>query len=184
MIIRHKETVKSGFDGTVIDVETVGEFLDHYPDSRRYKDHQLVIFGYINRHGLEILCAEGESSIGELIEEIRKIIDGLETPYYAFNSGFERGVLFYNLGMKVDFDRELQRELIRGRESKARAVGELGIPNYDDPFFDKGLLCMDAWVEGDFSSAIAHNRACLLKERDILLKRGFRQPDELRLVGE
>jgi len=178
MVIKHKETMKSNFEGTVIDVETIGEFHDQYLDSRRYEDHQLVIFGFINSHALEIFCAEGERSISELIDEIRKIINGLERPFYAFNSGFERGVLFYNLGMKIDFDRELQR----GRESKAGAVRELGIPNYDDPFFDNGLKCMIAWKNGEFDEAIAHNRACLLKERDILLKRGYIKPDELRFV--
>ena len=179
MVITHRETVKSSFEGTVIDVETAGQFHDQYLDSRRYKDHQLVIFGFINRRDLEILCAQGEGSISELIDEVRKIINGLERPFYAFNTGFERGVLFHNLGMKVDFDRELQ---IREREPKARAVGELGIPNYDDPFFDNGLKCMTAWENGEFDKAIAHNRACLLKERDILLQRGFRQPDDLRFV--
>jgi len=28
-----------------------------------------------------------------------------------------------------------------------------------------------------------HNRSCLLKERDILLKRGFRKPDDLRFIA-
>ena len=180
MVITHRETMRSSFEGTVIDVETVGEFHDQYLDSRRYEDHQLVIFGFINSHDLEIFCAQGERSINELIDEVRKIINGLERPFYAFNCGFERGVLYHNLGTKIDFDRELQI----GRESKARAVRELGIPNYDDPFFDNGLRCMIAWENGEFDEAIAHNRACLLKERDILLQRGFREPDELRLVRE
>jgi len=179
VVITHREAMGSNFEGTVIDVETVGQFHDQYLDSRRYKDHQLVIFGFIDSHGLEILCAEGEGAITELIDEVRKIINGLERPFYAFNSGFERGVLFHNLGMEVDFDRELQR---REREAKARAVRELGIPNYDDPFFDNGLKCMRAWENGEFDKAIVHNRACLLKERDILLQRGFSQPDKLRFV--
>ena len=109
MVITHRETVKSSFEGTVIDVETAGQFHDQYVDSRRYRDHQLVIFGFVNSHNLEIFCAQGESSISELIDEVRKIINGLERPFYAFNTGFERGVLFHNLGMKVDFERELQR---------------------------------------------------------------------------
>jgi len=36
----------------------------------------------------------------------------------------------------------------------------------------------------EFDKAIAHNRACLLKERDILIKRGFRKPDELKFVNK
>ncbi|GAH04877.1 unnamed protein product, partial [marine sediment metagenome] len=35
-------------------------------------------------------------------EKTEDIIDGLERPFYAFNSQFERGVLFYNLGKEID----------------------------------------------------------------------------------
>jgi hypothetical protein len=40
---------------------------------------------------------------------------------------------------------------------------------------------MYAWQNGEFDKAIAHNRACLMKERDILLRRGYRKPDGLAL---
>lgn len=178
MIKKFREIVESDFVGTVIDTETVGSFCDQYSDSRRYKDHQLVIFGLINKHKIEILCAQGKASVSELVNETREILGQLERPLYAFNSEFERGVFFNNLGLKIGFDGELQF----GRESKAKACKLLSIPNYDDPFFDQGRYCMDAWIKGEFDSAIAHNRACLLKERDILLKRGFKKPEELRFV--
>jgi len=178
VIIEHKEDINSEFEGTIIDIETIGDFLNQYPDSRRYKNFRQVIFGFINRYGLQIFCAKGMGTIAELRERTDKIIDSLKRPFYAFNSGFERGVLFYELDRRIDFDGELQRE----RESKAEACSRLGIPNYDDPFYGKGLWCMNAWLNGEFNEAIAHNRACLLKERDILLKRGFRAPDELKFV--
>ena len=185
MIMKYRELIKSDFKGTVIDIETIGPFHNKYNDSRRYKDIQLVIFGFINRNALQILCAEGEGAINELKQETRKIIDSLERPFYAFNSGFERGVLFHTLDKAIDFEGELQDLPREGlRENKARARRELGIPNYDDPFFDDGYRCMIAWEKGEFDSAIAHNRACLLKERDILLKRGFRKPDKLECVGK
>ena len=180
MIIEHEEDISSNFEGTVIDIETVGEFNNQYADSRRYKYIQLVIFGFINRHGLHIFCAKGMEAISELKEKAKEIFDGLERPFYAFNSEFERGVLFYELGREIDFDGELQR----GTEPKKAVVRDLGISNYDDPFYDRGLWCMKAWEAGEFDAAIAHNRACLLKERDILLKRGFRRPDELKFVRE
>ena len=180
MLKEYKEDVKSDFEGTIIDIETIGEFDDNYEDSRRYKKLETVIFGYIDRYTLEIFCAVGQASISELREKIAKIIDQLKRPFYAFNSNFEKGVLFYNLHNKVDFDRELQS----GRESKRVAVRNLGISNYDDPFYDIGYYCMIAWRNGKFDDAIAHNRACLLKERDILLKRGFRKPDQLKLVRD
>jgi len=178
-IIRHKEDIISNFDGTIIDIETIGEFLNQYPDSRRFRDIQLVIFGFINRHALHILCAKGTESINELRERTEMIIDSLERPFYAFNSEFERGVFFYELGREIDFDGELNKEKY---ESKASAVGNLSIPNYDDPFYDNGYLCMKAWENGEPDKAIAHNRACLLKERDILIKREFRKPEELKFA--
>ncbi len=181
VIIEHKEDISSNIEGTIIDIETVGEFLNQYPDSRRYKDIQLVIFGFINRHALHIFYAKGTEAIDELKEKTGKIIDSLERPFYAFNSEFERGVLFYELGKEIDFDRELNKEKY---ESKADAVRNLGIPNYEDPFYDNGFLCMLAWQDEEFDRAIAHNRACLLKEKDILLKRGFRKPDELKFIKQ
>ncbi|MFC1986510.1 hypothetical protein ACFLWC_05920 [Chloroflexota bacterium] len=178
MIIEHKEDISSSFEGTIIDIESVGEFLNQYPDSRRYKDIQLVIFGFINRCALHILCAKGTEAISDLRGRIENIIDSLERPFYAFNTDFERGVLFYELGKETDFEGELQE----WRESKANACSYLGIPNYDDPFYDKGYLCMKAWESREFDRAIAHNRACLLKERDILMKRGFIKPAELKFI--
>ena len=178
VIIERKEDISSNFEGTIIDIETTGEFRNQYPDSRRYKDIQLVIFGFINRHVLQILCAKGMGAIDELRERTGKIIDSLERPLYAFNCNFESGVLFYELGKELDFEGELQR----GTESKRSVVWDLGIPTYADPFDDSGFLCMKAWEAGEFEQAIAHNRACLLKERDILLKRGCIKPDELRFI--
>jgi len=178
MITRWTEATESDFQGTIIDVETIGGFRDEYPDSRRYQDHRLVIVGFIEKYHLEIVCARGDDSIAELVAEAQGLIAGLERPFCAFNSGFERGVFFYNLGMKISFERELQR----GRESKEKACRQLTIPHYDDPFFGRGADCMDAWRTGRFDQAVAHNRACLLKERDILLKRGFGEPEPLRFV--
>jgi len=178
LIIEDKEDISSNFEGTIIDIETVGEFLNQYDDSRRYRSIQLVIFGFINKDGLQILCAQSMKELHELRERTEKIIDSLERPFYAFNTEFERSVLFYELGKEIDFHGELQE----GRESKATARSYLGILNYDDPFYDRGVLCMRAWQDGDFDRAIAHNRACLLKEKDILLKRGSRKPDELKFV--
>jgi len=178
VIIEHKEDISSSFEGTIIDIETIGEFFNQYHDSRRYKDIQLVVFGFINRYGLHIFCAKGIEAINELKETAKNILNSLERPFYAFSSEFERGVLFYELGMQIDFDGELQR----GSEPKARARKRLGIPNYDDPSYDNGYLCMKAWEAGEFDTTVRHNRACLLKERDILVKEGSRKPDGLKFV--
>ena len=178
MVKIYDEEIKLDFDGTIIDLETIGYFDDRYEDSRRYRDIIPVIFGYINKDGIRILCAKDQDSISGLGIEIIKLLDSLEKPFYAFNTHFERGVLFTHLGKKVVFEGELNWEKF---ESKRRVIDFLGIPNYGDPFNDNGLLCSQSWSKGNIDHAILHNRSCLLKERDILLKRGFRKPDKLRL---
>ena len=182
MILQYREDIQSDFDGTIIDIETVGRFDQRYRysnDAREYEYLRQVIFGYMDRRGLTVLYITDSHEITELNERVAKLIDNLQRPLYAFNAAFERAVLFHQLGEELCFDGELQKEKF---ESKASAVRDLGIPNYDDPFYDKGILCMHAWQRQQFDMAVAHNRACLLKERDILLRRGFREPDELVFV--
>jgi len=179
LIIEHKEEVSSDFEGTIIDIETIGEFRNQYFDSRRYGDIQMAIFGLINKEGLHILCARGMEAITELKERTAAMIDNFGRPLFAFNTEFERGVLFNRLGREIGFDGELNEEKY---ERKADVVRNLGIPNYDDPFYDNGYLCKTAWENSELDRAIAHNRACLLKERDILLRRGFREPDDLIFI--
>jgi hypothetical protein len=180
MIKIHTEEMASGFEGTIIDLETIGDFADGYDDSRRYREILPVIFGYIDRDGVRILCAGDRDSISELGTEIVKMLDSLKRPFYAFNADFERGVLFHRTGKEVPFEGELNRERF---ESKKGAVQSLGISDYGDPCNGNGWLCSQEWLKGRIEHAILHNRSCLLKERDILLKRGFRKPEELRLIA-
>lgn len=179
MINEYEDRTHSNFEGTIIDIETIGEFNRSYSDSRQYADMLQVIFGYINQEHLKIYCGNDQSGISELVMLTREIIGSLGRPFYAFNSEFETGILFHHVGMEVEFDGELNSKKY---ESKKEVVQQLKIPNYDDPFFDSGKLCMRAWNDGEFDKAIAHNRACLLKERDILLKRQYRKPDQLLLA--
>ncbi len=181
MIIEHREDIGSEFQGTIIDIETIGNFNKFYPpnDSRRYKDIKLVIFGFMNKSALHIYCARGIEAVTMLEKKLHDIIDNLEEPFYAFNCDFERGVCFHHLGREIYFEGELN---IEKYEAKANAIRNLGIDNYDDPFNDDGYKCMLAWLNGKFGEAIAHNRACLLKEKEILTRRKYRKPDELILV--
>jgi|SRR3990172_11128801 len=181
MIRIYTEEIASDFEGTIIDLETIGDFVERYDDSRRYREILPVIFGYIDREGVHILCAGDRDSISELRIEIVKVLDSLKRPFYAFNADFERGVLFHRTGKEVQFEGELNREKF---ESKKGAVQSLGISNYGDPCNDNGWLCSQEWLNGKIEHAILHNRSCLLKERDILLKRGFREPAGLRLTEE
>jgi hypothetical protein len=178
MIIEHSEEILSNFEGTIIDIETIGKFNKSVSsnDSRRYMYIKQVIFGYIQKDHIHIHCAEGENAIEKLRHNTIEILNNIENPIYAFNCDFERGVWFHHLGVEIEFNGELKEEKY---EKKANAVKILKIPNYDDPFCDRGDLCLIAWEKGDYKNAIAHNRACLLKERDILLKRQYRVPDRL-----
>jgi hypothetical protein len=174
------EVVESGFSGTIFDIETIGDFNVNYKyDSRRYKDIKQVIMGYIKNDHLHIYCAQN----GEDIEKLRLITPGLieklERPFFAFNCEFESCVWYHHIGLQIEFDGELQNFKF---ERKKDTVKQFNISNYDDPFFDLGYMCMNAWNAKDFDKAIAHNRACLLKERDILVKRGHTQPGKIKFV--
>jgi len=175
----HEEKIDSNFKGTIIDIETIGKFRREHKDSRQYQEIIPVIFGFINKDGLKIYCAKTNKSISKLKEQIKNILPTLEKPFYAFNSDFEKGALFHHLGEPIFFEEELNQ---RKFESKKSAVALLDIPQYDDPFNDNGLLCMEAWINGNIKDAVSHNRSCLLKERDILLKRGSRESPKLRLI--
>jgi hypothetical protein len=185
MVIIYSERIKSGFKGTIIDIETIGEFNRGYPDSREYATLTPVIFGLIDGEHLEICCARNRESLNKLQDKIREKVSSLSSPLYAFNSIFERGVLYHSCGLSIPFDGELNLERY---ERKQYARISLDIDNYNDPFNDNGYLCSSAWSEEcrlaiDMNSrqSIKHNRSCLLKERDILLKRGYRTPDGLIL---
>jgi hypothetical protein len=176
MIHIFEEKSPAEFNGTIIDIETIGTFNERYPeaeDLRRYQWMSQVIFGYINRHGLYILYVTQKKDIPELNTKVAELVDTLERPLYAFNAAFEMCMLFRQLGNKqINFEGELQN---RQYESKINACRDLGISGYGDPFDGKGYYCTLAWERGEIDKAVAHNRACLLKERDILLKRGFRK---------
>jgi hypothetical protein len=178
MILMHREKTTSSFKGTVIDIETIGDFLSEFDsyDSRRYRNLTPTILGYITKDELNVLCAEGTNALNELKEQIMEIVPSLKKPLFGFQCVFERGVFHHSCGIKIDFDGELNNEI---REWKGYACSELDIPNYDDPFNNVGRDCNIAWTRGNYASAIKHNRSCLLKERDILLKRGYRKPDDL-----
>ena len=164
-----EEDVKSDISGSIIDIETVGSFRKEFrgSDSRYYSDMKAVIFGVIDWAGISqyYIIEEDDNS---LKEAIAGIIESLDTPLYAFNTFFERGVIYNGTEREFDFMEIQSREY----EKKIRVCKELGIPNYDDVLEGDGLKCMNCWKHGDFDAALAHNRNCLLQERDILMKRG------------
>jgi hypothetical protein len=178
MLITYSEKNEFVFEGTIIDLETIGDFCN-YNDSRYYHKIIPIILGYINKDELKIVCAKGEEAIAELKKQSSEIIRNLERPFFGYNCCFEMGVLFHSLGLEVKFDGDLMKEKVAGVkwEKKQEAVTELGIPKYDDPFNGNGKHCSSAWLKGEWKKAIKHNRSCLLTERDILLRRGYSKPD-------
>lgn len=175
-----REHSLSNLEGTIIDLETIGEFSKKFKDSRYYSRITPVFFGFINNKGIEIHCAENEQEIKKLHSVMNDLLDKLPRPFYSFNAPFEMGTIFHSLDKQIFFDRELNGRMF---EAKSEAVKKLEISNYDDPFFDVGKKFPFAWKEGKLPECIAHNRADLLKERDILNMRGFRKPDELKFVS-
>ncbi|HIH88624.1 TPA: hypothetical protein HA344_05385 [Candidatus Bathyarchaeota archaeon] len=174
----YQEKVDVPFDGTIIDIESIGSFNNLYSDndSRLYKNIKPTIFGSINSKELKILCAENEEEIKLLIKKINLELHDLTRPVYAFNTRFESSVIYHSCGLKLPIDREIN---IQTKEKKKYAVQNNNVDNHNDPFFDDGYKCLLAWQQGDHENSIKHNRSCLLKERDLLLLRGSRKPDEL-----
>jgi len=183
MIIAHSERNNSTFEGTIIDIETIGNFCRQHNDSRCYQNIVTTIFGYINKDALNIFCAKTESDLEELKEKIKETLPQLKRPFFAYNCCFERGVLFHSCDLDIGFEGDLMKEKTPGVkwEKKEEAIVELNIPKYDDPFNGDGMGCLSAWKNGELDNAIKHNRSCLLKERDILIKRGYRTPEPLQL---
>ncbi len=54
MVEVYEEVENSDFKGTIIDIETIGDFDYSYFDSRRYRNLLPVIFGYATNNVLRI----------------------------------------------------------------------------------------------------------------------------------
>ncbi len=174
----YSEIQNLNYPGSIIDVETIGNFAHGYPkhDSREFKDMKIVIFGIINANKLSILCAEGKNDLDALLKTVKVGLSNYQSrqPLYAYNAHFEMGTLYHHYGIKIPFDFELQPIDCKNKEAH---MENLGIYNdYGDPFNappSRGLQCSKAWESNDFDRAIRHNRACLLKEQAIMLQNKF-----------
>lgn len=160
------ESTKMRLKGTIIDIETIGEFDQefHPHDYRHYRNLKPTILGYITGNVLVQYCAEGHQDINNLIEIISDTIPRLEDPFYALNRHFERGILHNACGLEPIFIDV--RGPLTGSKWAIREI--LGIPTYDDPYDGEGYKCAEGWLVGDHENCLKHNRACLLIERDIL----------------
>ncbi len=165
MVRVYKEPASMRVRGTLIDLETTGEFDRSYPpwDPRQYASIRPTIFGYITGDELVQYCAEGEDDLPEIREIMNATLPSLEGPFYALNTFFEGCIIENSCGSQASFVD------VRGgiRGSKWDIRRHLGIPTYDDPFHGDGSLCIREWLRGNYDACMVHNRACLLIERDI-----------------
>lgn len=194
-MIEYHEDKDLNFIGTIIDIETTGNYCKEYKirdariprDSREYKNLRMVIFGYMNKQGLHIYCATGDNRTLELEETTKRLLTGIvnERPLYAFNCHQEMSVFYHHLNLEISFDKELQSEEF---EKKEAALVSLGIlDSYGDPFHNErkpGYSCMIAWERDYFEKAIQHNRACLLKEHELMMKGRGVKPIPLDFIRE
>lgn len=164
-------------EGTIIDLETIGPIRNESKDTQRYEKVIPYLFGYLSGNTIIQKYVEKPEHIPQLVQWIKKaIITNLfQKPLYAFFTEFESGVIYCATGIKVNFDRELKK----GAGGKESIVKKLGINAYDDPFPGAGVKCIEEFKRGNIADCLKHNRACLLKERDILFKRGFAFPNKI-----
>lgn len=177
-VFEERSESESNFSGSIIHIDTIGNLRNEFIDSRRYSELSPVIVGLINKNKLKIEYALDKPSISLLRSRIIALINEFPKPYFAFNVAFVQAVLYHFTGEKIAIVGELNRKAF---ESRLFAIHALNIPQYGDPFADQDKLCTQAWLLGEIEKCVAHARACLLKERDILIKRGFRKPEEIRL---
>ena len=104
-MIEKSESLKKGINGTIVDIETIGEFDRQYPsyDLMHYSDLKPTIFGFLTENSLVQFCAEGPDEIAQLIQIIGDTMPKLSEPYYALNCYFERGVLFHVCNLEPEF---------------------------------------------------------------------------------
>jgi len=177
--IQHEEAVEADFKGTIIDIETVGEFgeapysQDKEDYLARYRDIRITTVGILAGGKLQIFAAKGVEHLADFQRNAIMFMSRLTGPLHAFNKAFEEACFYWNSGREIlAIDRDIQ--MTRG-EKKEAVVRGLGLPGYDDPFNGEGRLCVRAFQSGKVGDVIRHNRACLLKEYGILKKRGARE---------
>jgi hypothetical protein len=158
--------------GTIIDLETIGTIQNKLNGLSKYVLVRPYLFGYLFENTLVQRYVEKSAQIPVFIDFLKSmdLFEFSERPFFAYNAEFERGVLYFSTGKTVPFDGDIKR----GKESKEAVVRRLGIETYGDPFPGAGLKCIEEFEKGNIADCLAHNQACLLKERDILIREGYR----------
>jgi len=158
--------------GTIIDLETIGLIRNNLSGLSKYGLVQPYLFGYLFENTLVQKYVEKFDHIPAFIDLLQSMdfFGFSERPFFAYNTEFERGVLYFSTGKTVLFDGDIKK----GKESKEAVVRRLGIETYSDPFPGAGIKCIEEFKKGNIADCLAHNQSCLLKEREILFREGYR----------
>jgi hypothetical protein len=158
--------------GTIIDLETIGPIRNKLSGLGKYKEVQPYLFGYLFGNTLVQRYVEKSDHMPIFIDFLRSMdfCGFSERPFFAYNADFERGVLYFSTGKTIPLDGDIKK----GKEGKEAVVRRLGIETYGDPFPGAGIKCIEEFKKGNIADCLAHNQSCLLKERDILFREGYR----------
>jgi hypothetical protein len=158
--------------GTIIDLETIGTIQNKLNGLSKYVLVRPYLFGYLFEKTMVQKYVEKPDHIPAFIDFLGSmdLFEFSERPFFAYNAEFERGVFYFSTGKTVPFDGDIKK----GKEGKEAVVRRLGIETYGDPFPGAGIKCIEEFEKGNISDCLAHNQACLLKEREILIREGYR----------
>jgi hypothetical protein len=158
--------------GTIIDLETIGLIRNELGGLRKYGLVRPYLFGYLFENTMVQKYVEKFDDIPAFLDFLRSmdLFGFSQRPFFAYNAEFEKGVLYFSTGKTVLFDGDIKK----GKEGKEAVVKRLGIETYGDPFPGAGIKCIEEFKKGNIGDCLAHNQACLLKERDILVREGYR----------
>ena len=112
--------------GSLMDFETTGLLKD--------KEHEIICFGYITRNELIILGRKIKEK-EPFYSEIRGVIRKLPKPFYAYNVGFEKGIIEVELRINLKPNNFI--DLQTPWRSRAGAKG-LKWPRLDDLISESG----------------------------------------------
>ncbi len=167
------ENIQTDIVGSILDLETIGEFSRGGAVNNafaEYREIKITTVGVLTRDKIVIRIANGQNALSEFQELAVEMILDTKRPLYAFNKRFEEGCFYWaSGGRRLIIEHELQRF---PREKKENVVRMLGIDSFGDPYHGEGRRCVVAFAAGDLESIVRHNRSCLLKEAQILKKRG------------
>ena len=160
--------------GCIIDFETIGDFIDSEDLTLRHQNIKPFIIGiYYLSNACMTQYYLKKGTLNK--EQLSLALLNLSEPFYAFSAMFEKSLIQIITGKTFDF-RELQKPFSVTKtyyEKKQYVCNSQCIPNYDDPYDGDGGLCTTDFEKGEVEKPLAHNRSCLLKERDILYTRGY-----------